>query len=436
MSDTSIHERMRDDWNRRAREDAHYYAGFGGREQNENEFLASGAYLVAKMERELRRMPAAANRRAWRALEIGCGPGRLMKPLSHNFGEIHGVDVSDEMVALARERLAGIPHAHVHLTGGANLAQFADESFDFVYSYAVFQHIPDRDVVIEYMREIRRVLKPHAVFRGQFNDLPPAAAETYDTWTGCRLSGGEIRAFTRENGFDLLDLSGTNTQYLWTTWRKRVAEQPHTGTFIPPGGTAPKVRRITNSVSTEPAVTTTGRFSAMSLWVEGFPPECELNGINAWLGGREAMPFYVGSPIYDGVHPQLGIAMPRDMPTGLHPIRVVWNGAELLSATVRVLPPAPPLPRVVSVSDAVNILFAGQVSSGLVKVVTEEMADPTKFFATLSGHMVQKLSWFLTDPVPPQCEIDFALPPGIGTGTHILEIRYGRRFFVYPITVV
>ena len=46
------------------------------------------------------------NRRALRALEIGCGPGRLMKPLSRNFGEIHGVDVSDEMVRLAREREA------------------------------------------------------------------------------------------------------------------------------------------------------------------------------------------------------------------------------------------------------------------------------------------------------------------------------------------
>ena len=123
-------------------------------------------------ETELKRFPKDANRRAWRALEIGCGPGRLMKPLSRHFGEIHGVDVSDEMIRLARERLADIPHAHVHATNGASLAQFADESFDFVYSYAVFQHIPSRDVVLEYMREIRRVLKPGGFFRGQFNGLP------------------------------------------------------------------------------------------------------------------------------------------------------------------------------------------------------------------------------------------------------------------------
>jgi len=31
-----------------------------------------------------------------------------MKPLARNFGEIHGVDVSDEMIRLARERLRGV----------------------------------------------------------------------------------------------------------------------------------------------------------------------------------------------------------------------------------------------------------------------------------------------------------------------------------------
>lgn len=222
MSEPSVHARMRADWNAWAREDANYYAGFGGREQNEAEFQASGAYLVEEIEEELARLPPTTNRRTWRALEIGCGPGRLMKPLSRNFGEIHGVDIADEMVALARERLAGIPHAHVHLTERAILPQFADDSFDFVYSYAVFQHIPERDVVLDYLREICRLLKPGGIFRGQFNDLPESAREKYNTWTGCRFSGGEIRTFTREHEFDLLDL------WAWTR-----------NTFGPRGASAP-----------------------------------------------------------------------------------------------------------------------------------------------------------------------------------------------------
>ena len=187
---------MREDWNARAKEDAHYYVAFGRREQSEDEFLATAQEVVAGVEWELKRL-GPGNTRARRALEIGCGPGRLMKPLSQRFGEIHGVDVSDEMARLARERLRGIPHAHVHATNGAELAQFADDSFDLVYSYAVFQHIPSRDVVMEYLRETHRVLKPGGLARIQLNGLP-RTSRVYDTWSGVRFSPGELIDFTRE----------------------------------------------------------------------------------------------------------------------------------------------------------------------------------------------------------------------------------------------
>src|SRR5436309_1383321 len=98
MNDVS--EQMRADWNERAREDAHYYVAFGSRNQDEEGFQSTAEREVGAFEWELKRLPKNANRRVWRALEIGCGPGRLMKPLSRNFGEIHGVDVSDEMVRL------------------------------------------------------------------------------------------------------------------------------------------------------------------------------------------------------------------------------------------------------------------------------------------------------------------------------------------------
>src|ERR1035437_10984098 len=64
-------ERMREDWNRRAREDAYYYAGFGRRNQDEREFFASAAEVVETLARELVRLPAAPAR-SRRALEIGC----------------------------------------------------------------------------------------------------------------------------------------------------------------------------------------------------------------------------------------------------------------------------------------------------------------------------------------------------------------------------
>src|SRR5580693_3045069 len=191
-----INARMREDWNARAREDAGYYVAFGRRDQDEAGFFATATDVINSLEWELRRVPLA-QRGDWRALEIGCGPGRLMRPMSRHFLEIHGVDVSDEMIALAREKLRDLPNAHPHVTDGASLAQFPDDSFSFVYSYAVFQHIPSRDLIFQYWREIRRVLKTGGLARLQINGLPGGAGESYDTWSGARFSSSEILEFTQ-----------------------------------------------------------------------------------------------------------------------------------------------------------------------------------------------------------------------------------------------
>ncbi|HEX5228715.1 MAG TPA: hypothetical protein VFW44_13440, partial [Bryobacteraceae bacterium] len=82
MSEETVSDRMRADWNSRAREDAHYYVAFGGRDQDERGFDATAIDVLPSLETELKRFPKDANRRTWRALEIGCGPGRLIKPLS------------------------------------------------------------------------------------------------------------------------------------------------------------------------------------------------------------------------------------------------------------------------------------------------------------------------------------------------------------------
>ena len=226
-------ERMREDWDRRAREDANYYAGFGRPGQDDREFLAGGAETVDALVSELVRLPAApASER--RALEIGCGPGRLMLPMSAHFGEIHGVDISAQMAAIARARLSGVPHARVHVTAGDGLGIFGDDTFDFVYSYAVFQHIPDAGVVLNYLREARRVLKPGGVLCCQLRGAPPLASEMTRapaTWTGCWFSGEQMAAFAREEDFPLVALSGLDTQYMWTTWVKAV-----------PGGADPRSR--------------------------------------------------------------------------------------------------------------------------------------------------------------------------------------------------
>src|SRR5690349_7551625 len=154
MEDPKVLKRMRADWNQRASEDAYYYVAFGRRDQEDEEFFSSANEIVKAFELDIQRV---SGRDA--ALEIGCGPGRLMRPLAKHFDEIHGIDVSDEMIRLARERLRDTPTAFPHHGTGSDLSAFRNEMFDFVYSYAVFQHIPSREVVFNYLREARRVLK-------------------------------------------------------------------------------------------------------------------------------------------------------------------------------------------------------------------------------------------------------------------------------------
>ena len=46
MADSNVLDRMRQDWNDRAREDPHYFVAFGRREQDDAEFLATAADVV------------------------------------------------------------------------------------------------------------------------------------------------------------------------------------------------------------------------------------------------------------------------------------------------------------------------------------------------------------------------------------------------------
>jgi len=77
-----------------------------------------------------------------RALDFGCGVGRLTFALADRFDEVVGVDIAESMVDCARrwndrgERVRFVANAR------ADLSLFADDSFDFVYSSITLQHVP------------------------------------------------------------------------------------------------------------------------------------------------------------------------------------------------------------------------------------------------------------------------------------------------------
>jgi SAM-dependent methyltransferase len=105
-----------------------------------------------------------------RALDFGCGVGRLTRALRTHFPECHGVDISAEMVRSAKD-LA--PQCHFHVNTENDLRLFADSHFDFVYSVIVLQHQPSHQIILRYVSEFLRVLHPDGLLVFQ---LPCAAS--------------------------------------------------------------------------------------------------------------------------------------------------------------------------------------------------------------------------------------------------------------------
>jgi SAM-dependent methyltransferase len=420
MEDPNVLERMRADWNQRAGEDAYYYVAFGRRDQDAEEFFATAADVVRLLKMELKRLP---DRDA--ALEIGCGPGRILRPLSKWFGEVHGVDVSDEMIRLAKERLRGVTNAFPRHGTGSDLAMYADGAFDFVYSYAVFQHIPSREVVFQYLREARRVLKDGGILRCQINGLP-AHAKRYDTWSGVRIAPEEIQAFAREEDLQLLALEQIWTQYMWVTCRKREAGWTASLAGRPVGRTA-TIRNIGNAHTGERVAPATGPLAALSVWIHGLPPECDLNHLSVTADGLACRLTYVGEPEPDGVS-QVNVTLPEGVRSGLAPVEVCWLGQQIADAGwVRILPGAPPVPLVVSVADGINLLSGTRIVTGTVKVTIEGLADPDQFQVAVDDAAVRERDGFCVDPIGQRHEFNFNLPAGIASGPHEVRVSVGRR---------
>ncbi|MEO8026722.1 MAG: class I SAM-dependent methyltransferase [Bryobacteraceae bacterium] len=428
MVEPDVADRMRDDWNARAREDAGYYVAFGRRDQSPEEFFSTADEVVKGLRWELRRLSAGDRK----ALEIGCGPGRLLRPMSEVFVEIHGVDVSNEMVDRARANLAERPNAFAHHTDGATLRAFADDSFDFVYSYAVFQHIPSSEVVFEYLQHAHRVLKPGGILRAQFNGLP-AGQSSYDTWSGVRLSASDLLSFAGEHDFQVLALEGVSTQYMWSTWRKhprgwfeRMFDRQDQELELDP---QPAIRRITNAESTEPVAPSRGRYASISLWIANLPAECGLHHLRVTIGSAFGTVTYIGPPDASRLQ-QVNVLLPPLEATGLLPVEVAWLGKLLCPpATLRVIPPGPQVPRILSVTDGVNLMSGTTIQTRAVKIVVEELMHPDEFGAEVGGHPVEDLEIFCTDPRPQRFEVNFHLPEETGSGRQDLILRIGRRKF-------
>ena len=105
--------------------------------------------------------------RDWTSLEIGCGIGRLLRPIAARCRRVIGVDISESMVALAKDELGDVSNAEVYANDGLRFPFVESDSVDWVYSHLAFQHMTLPEVVESNLAECARVLRPGGYLRVQ-----------------------------------------------------------------------------------------------------------------------------------------------------------------------------------------------------------------------------------------------------------------------------
>jgi SAM-dependent methyltransferase len=152
-----------------------------------------------------------------RILEIGCGSGRVTRALGELFGEVHAVDVSDEMIRLAREACRRQPNVVIHKNNGMDLSDLAGLSgtFDFAFSSCCFQHIPSHQIIENYVQQIGGLLRPKALFKFEVQGYVELKRDDNDTWCGVGLSDADAVALAERSGFEARYRVGAGQESFW-----------------------------------------------------------------------------------------------------------------------------------------------------------------------------------------------------------------------------
>ena len=139
------------------------------------------------------------------------------------------------------------------------------------------------------------------------------------------------------------------------------------------------------------------------------------------------VPIYVGAADSEGMQ-QVNAWLPDRIRTGLVPIKLRADGKPLCPpAIARVIPSGPLVPRIVSVTDGVNLVQQNATSTGLLKIHLEEVSSPDSVIATVDSQPAHQLGMLRTDPRPPRHELNVELPKDLSPGDHTLEVHIGQR---------
>jgi len=223
---------MREFWDARAKEDAFFFVDNRLRygEPDLDRFWAGGVEVVDKALE----LMGATIEPGDEVVEIGCGVGRLTRPLAARAATVRAVDVSAEMLDQARELSPGLGNVEWILGDGRSLAGVGDASADACFSWVVFQHIPEPEVTLGYVREMGRVLRPGGWSIFQVSDHPPThvrrpspseeggpQGQDHPAWLGSAIDLGRLREIAGEAGMDAERIVGEGTQHCLVMLRRR-----------------------------------------------------------------------------------------------------------------------------------------------------------------------------------------------------------------------
>jgi SAM-dependent methyltransferase len=141
---------------------------------DEAEFFETGEREIRDVLEHARSL--GLNVRRGRALDFGCGVGRLAQALLPHFERVDGVDIAPSMLERAKRYNRDPERCFFHLNERPDLALFGDRSFTFVYTSLVLQHLPV-ELARGYIAEFLRLLAPGGllVFHLPSEPFPEAA---------------------------------------------------------------------------------------------------------------------------------------------------------------------------------------------------------------------------------------------------------------------
>lgn len=224
-----------------------------------DEFFQTGIAEIDMLMRDLDALHLKLAR--GRALDFGCGPGRLSQALARYFDRVDGVDISPSMIELARTSNAQGDRVQYQVNDRDDLQLFESQAFDLVYSSLTLQHVKP-PLMRRYLREFVRVLKPKGVAVFQIPSRPAGTVGQFKRWIPGfafeayrRLAYGphpanamygmartEVLRFCARSGASVIDVSETPRDRKWESYR--YVTQP--AGSAPAGGT---LRRTLGSTS-------------------------------------------------------------------------------------------------------------------------------------------------------------------------------------------